>query len=306
VVALGGLVLVVAAAVAALRARGGDRVDRRRAVTLALLVPVCGAATALTPLGPGLWRFVGESMESSRETRINEWIPSYPTGLVEIMFLVLAAAFVALVVRRRRRVLAGPWADQVAVAVALAVLPLAVRAVRNIPPFVLVALPASARLLGADFKLPWRSRAPGPDHPRVNLLILIAFALVGVGVVGTAWAAPFERLGWRPLPAGALAAARACPGNLYNRYNEGGYLIWFAPERRVFVDSRKDPYPLPFIKEAIRSQEGQGFEPLFARWDIRCALMPVESPLASSLRGERWRSLYLDDKWAVLGAPEGR
>src|SRR5262249_47898016 len=148
--------------------------------------------------------------------------------------------------------------------------------------------------------------ARGRDRPRLNLVLASIFALIGVGVVGAAWAAPLPRLGWRPLAPGALAAARACDGPLYNRYNEGGYLIWFTPERRVFVDSRKDPYPLPFIKEAIRSQDGQGFEPLFARWDIRCALVPVESPLASSLRGERWRSLYLDDKWAVLGAPEGR
>jgi hypothetical protein len=306
VVALGGLALGAAAVTALLRARRGDRLDRRRALTLAVMVPVCGAATALTPLGVGLWRFIGESIETSRETRINEWMPTYPTGPVEIAFWVLAATFVALVIWRRRRLAAAPWGDQVAVAVALAILPMAFRAVRNVSPFLLLALPASSRLLGAGFRLPGRARAASPDHPRLNLAILSVFVAIGVGFVGTAWSRPFQRLGWRPLSPGALAAARACPGPLFNRYNEGGFLIWFAPERRVFIDSRKDPYPLSFLKDAIHAEQGREHQALFAHWGIRCALLPVESKLLDPLRAERWSQLFLDDRWAVLAAPEGR
>jgi hypothetical protein len=307
-VALGGLALGAAAVVALLRARGGDGRDRRRALTLALMLPVCAAATALTPLGPGLWRFIGESMESSRKTYINEWLPTYPTGPVEIAFWLLAIAFVVLLVRRRHRLVAASWPDQAIVAVAIAILPLAFRAVRNIAPFLLVALPASSRLLGADFRLrrarPEAVAAPAsPDHPRANLAILVAFAVLGAGAVGAAWAASYRRLGWQPIAPGALAAARACPGPLYNRYNEGGFLIWFAPERRVFIDSRKDPYPLPFLLEAIRAEQGKPYAPLFERWGVRCAILPVESPLLPRLRDDRWRSLYLDDEWAVLETP---
>jgi hypothetical protein len=303
-VALGGVALGAAAVTAALRARRGTARDRRRAVALAILLPVCAGATLLTPLGVGLWRFIGESVARSSRTRINEWLPTYPTGLIEAAFWVVTAGFLVLLFRRRRRLPADAWDDQVLVAVALAILPLAFRAVRNIAPFALVALPAASRLLGRDFRL----RAPGPpaaerEHPRANALILAAFVLLAACGVGAAWAGPHHRLGWRPLPPGALAAVRACPGPLYNRYNEGGFLIWFAPERRVFIDSRQDPYPLDFVLEAIGVEQGRPHEALFARYGLRCALLPVDSPVLDGLRRDRWQWRYVDDRWVVLAAP---
>ena len=147
-VALGGLALVAAAAAAVLRARRGDAEDRRRAVVLGLLVPVCAVATALTPMGVGLWRSILESMALSRQTGIDEWQPTYPTGPIEIMFWVQAAAFLLLLWKRRRRVATASWADQVIVAVALAVLPLAFRAWRN------VASPGTVRALGDSLRTP--------------------------------------------------------------------------------------------------------------------------------------------------------
>ena len=129
------------------------------------------------------------------------------------------------------------------------------------------------------------------------------FVLFGINVVGTAWGTRHPRLGWRPLTPGALAAARACPGPLFNRYDDGGFLIWFAPERRVFVDSRQDPYPLPFLLEHIRVEQGAPHQELFARWAIRCALLPVDSPIHKQLRDARWRPLHLDDQFVVMGRP---
>ena len=304
-VALGGLVLVAAAAAALLRARRGDAPDRRRALTLAVLVPVCAAATVLTPMGFGLWRFIGESMARSRQNRIDEWQPAYPTAPLEIVFWVLAATFLVLLWRRGRRLATASWADQVIVAIAVAILPLAFRAVRNVSPFALVALPAAARLLGPDFRLRAKTDAPAdPDHPRLNAAILGLFVLLGIGGVGAAWATGLPRLGWRPVSAGALAAARTCPGPMFNRYNDGGFLIWFVPERPVFIDSRQDPYPTPFLLQALRVEGGE--EPpreLFARWGIRCAFVPVESPPHKQLRDARWRPLHVDGKWAVMTVP---
>jgi hypothetical protein len=308
-VALGGVAVVAAATTAGLRARRGTAPDRRRAISLLALVPVCAAATMATPLGTGLWRFIAESTTRSARTHINEWLPTYPTGPIEAAFWIVAAAFLALLVRRRARLRGALWQDQVLVGVALAILPFAFRAVRNIAPFALLALPASSRLLGADFRL----RAPRSsgttrdrDHVLANMLILTTFVVLAVGVVGAAWRSSYSRLGWRPLAPAALAAARACPGRLYNSYNEGGFLIWFAPERRVFIDSRQDPYPLPFLLEALGVEHDRPYRALFARFGVTCALLPVESPLLASLRRDQWDSRYLDDKWAVMRAPASR
>jgi hypothetical protein len=303
-VALGVLALVAATAAALLRARHGDAGDRRRAVMLLLLVPICAAATALTPMGIGLWRFIGESMARSRQTRIDEWQPTTPTGGVEIFFWVVAAAFLVLLWKRRRSLATASWSDQAIVAIAFAVLPLAFRAVRNVAPFALVAVPAAARLLGADFRLRAEAKTPpSPDRPRLNAAILGLVLLLAFGGVGTAWATSHPRLGWRPVTAGALAAARTCPGPMFNRYNDGGYLIWFVPERRVFIDSRQDPYPLPFLLETLRVEQGAPPQELFARWAIRCAFLPVESPVYKQLADARWRPLHVDDRWAVMSAP---
>ena len=50
------------------------------------------------------------------------------------------------------------------------------------------------------------------------------------------------RLGWRPLRRGALAARAPAPARSYNRYDDGGFLIWFAPDAGVH---RQPPGPLP-------------------------------------------------------------
>ena len=307
-VALGVAVVAAAAAAAAWKARSGSPGDRRRALTLALLTPVCAAATAVTPLGPRLWTFIFESMHRSHEVLIVEWMPAYPTGPVEIGFWVLAIAFVVLLARRWRTLEA--WSDLVVVAAAVVMLPLAIRAVRNVSPFLLLAIPAASRLLGPDFRLGRAPAADGrataaasEDHPRVNLALLSGLGLAGIAFVAFAWNAPLPMLGWRPLAPGALAAIGTCPGPIYNRYNDGGYLVWFAPETKVFIDSRQDPYPPEFVLEAGRNEAQGTFRELFARHGVRCALLPVGSPTLPRLRADGWRERFADQTWAVLVPP---
>ena len=297
-VALGGAVLVVAAGLALWRARSGDAVDRRRARLLAALVPLCAAATALTPLGPRLWTFILESIGRSRRTLIMEWMPAYPKGPVEIAFWVLAVAFVVLFFARRRRLRA--WSDVVVVGAALVVLALAIRAVRNIPPFLLLAIPAASRLLGEDFRLPMRKAGADEEHPRLNLALLAGLGVLAAATVAFAWTTRLPMLGWDPLSPRVLAAVRACPGPLYNRYNDGGYLTWFAPERAVFIDNRQDPYPLDFVLEAVTADSHAAPDALLERYHIGCALLPSDSTTVPHLRNEGWRVVTDEKPWVVL------
>jgi len=136
-------------------------------------------------------------------------------------------------------------------------LPLALRSARHVGPWLLLAPVAASRLLGPGFRWRPQSRQPSPDNPRFNAVIL---GLLGGGTllsIAIAWSLPMSHLGWLPLPSGALVALRACPDALYNHYNEGGYLIWLLPERKVFVDSRQDPYPLSFLLELEKVESGQ-------------------------------------------------
>jgi len=313
-VALGGVLLGVATGLALLRwwlRRARD--DRRRAIALAVVLPLAAAACLATPLGAGIFHFLSDSMVRIRAVRIGEW---QPTGLADaygVYFWIVAAAFLSLTVVRRRALRAdghaAAWGDWLLVAAALALFPLAIVAVRNAGLFALVALPAASRLLGpaARVRLPWRRAAApgaGADKPIANLALLAGLALAAAGFVGWSYRSQAPALGWRPIDARALAAVRACDGPLYNQYDEGGYLIWFVPDKPVFVDNRQDPYPIDHIVAQLDVQwERAPYRPLFERWGIRCAFLPVASSTIAALARDGWVTRYRDERFAVLSAP---
>lgn len=307
-VMLGGVVLVVATAVAILRwrvRRGAD--DRRRAIALAIAGPLAALATSATPLGFGIFRMVAESTERAYAVPIDEWFPASPTELMGALFWPVALGFLVLVVVRRRVLALRSWGDWVAVGAALALTPFAFRSARNISPFLMLAAPAASRLLGADFRLraPRENREPSRDHPTLNLALLVALAGVVALLLGSAWAYTFGPRRWRPIPDRALAAVRACPGPLYNQYNQGGELIWFVPEKPVFIDGRYEPYSTPFLREAFAVESGEKpHRPLFDRWGIRCAFLPTNSQILGALDKEGWTTTYRDANWVVLRQPD--
>jgi hypothetical protein len=311
-VALGGAVLVTATVVSAFA-------DRRRWARLAVVTVVCGLLTAATPMGTGLWRFVGESMARSRSNQIMEWMPSYPRGPVEIMFWLAAAALAILVGKRWRRL--QSWDDRLVVAVALLLVPFAARAVRNIAPFALLWMPAMSRVLrppapprdqrdredsvdNQDSEAARLHPRQAPDdHPTLNLVLLCCALLVAAVVVGAAWKTRWQRLGWSPLPAPLLVALHHCDANLYNRYNDGGYLIWFAPDIPVFIDSRQDPYPAELLSAQAAAEQSGEYASLFRRYQIRCSVLPTTSPVARHLARDGWQDIYRDATWAVQRQP---
>jgi hypothetical protein len=308
-VLFGGVVLVAALAAAALRwRRHRGALDRRRVIGLAVVLPLAGLATCVTPLGLGLYRFVWEGTSHAQIAWITEWQPTLPTGGLGAIFWVIAAAFVIIWVKRGRTLIDGPadtWIDWVLSAATWALFPLAFRSLRNIAPFLMLAAPTASRLLGADFRfrLPRRGapRPASPDHPGLNGVLLGGVGAAAAAMVALAWTTAAKPLNWRPLGDGALAAVRACDGPLYNRYDEGGFLIWFAPEKKVFIDSRHDPYPLAFQQEAIAVQNGElPYGPLFQRWAVRCAFLPADVPIVAALRTAGWISRFQDHDWTVL------
>jgi len=285
-----GMILLAAAIVA-------ETIDERRLpARLAAWTAASFAATALTPLGVTLWTEVVASLGRLREYRVFEWRPPSIADPAALPFWLLAAALSVLFV------LAPPWRRRsplnVVVWGALALLPIAVTSGRTIPPFTLLAVPAIASL--AESRFPSRAACARVERPAFNAAIAGLMCAVVVLMIGRAWTLPLARLGWRPLPDRAIAALRACPPALYNRYDEGGFLIWFVPEKKVFVDSRQDPYPPSLIEEQIRVESTGNYEELFDRYAIRCAFVPSDSRVASRLAAGGWTRLYDDDGWSVL------
>jgi hypothetical protein len=197
------------------------------------------------------------------------------------------------------------------VAAALIFIPLGFRAVRNLAAFQLLLAPAISRLLAA------RDRASGPavarpaadapaaaDTPAANARVVAIVGALAAAGVGAAWALPLSFLNWQPISAGAAAAVRDCPGRLFNQYNAGGPLIWFVPEKPVFVDGRQDPYPPAFLQRARAADtDDRQRRALFAEYDIGCAALRLESPIWTHLAGDGWRERFRDRQWVVLSKP---
>jgi hypothetical protein len=302
-VVLGVALLVGSIAAAAFHER---RVPRGLLVSSAL----CLVATIMTPLKLSLWSEIPASLSRLRQYQVLEWrTPSFD-DVALLPFWLMSAALtvltVAALVGRRRKGRTGPSADPARVGrgvtiviSALILLPFALTSSRNVPPFLLLAAPAIAVLIESHFA----SRAPRIhryERPVLNLFVLAVAVIASVTIVGNAWASQNPRLQWHPLPAQAIAAIRACPERLYNNYDDGGYLIWFVPERKVFLDSRQDPYPASLIQSHIQAELSGNYQTLFSRYQIECALTRTGTPLANRLLSDGWHTGYADMTWQVL------
>jgi hypothetical protein len=276
------------------------RTWKNAAITLAM----CAVAMTATPLGLSFWIEIPKSLARIHLYPLDEWKRPELLEPRMLPFWIAAVALAAAGVVRRGRILRRIPDDTVIYAAALLMLPAAIAARRNVGPFLMLAIPALTRLIHARAGDDVTSIARVQQgRPLLNAAIGATAAATVVAVIGWAYAREIPRLRWQPVPANALAALADCPGNLYNRYDEGGELLWFAPSRRVFMDGRQDPYPASLVLEHIRMEaEGADYRPAFARHDIRCAYLPTISPTAIALAKSGWTTLYRDTRWIVLRA----
>jgi hypothetical protein len=290
-VVMGGVLLAFALVAALLDlVRLRSPTARQRALRLGASTVASAAATLATPLGPRLWSYVLDANGRPGQDRIAEWTTAFHSWVGASLLWPVVALTVVLAVRRRDRL--AEWSDRVSLLAALAMTPLAILAVRNIPFFAIAVVPLLMTLL--DF----RTRAPigWVSHWRGALT---AFSAVAAAAIALAWVAQPPRLAWHPVPAGLATALRQCPGPLYNNYDDGAALIWFVPDVKVFVDNRQDPYPASVI-DASMGLAPRNYPRTFARFGIRCALLPGTSALVPALRRDGWVATYDDGASVVL------
>jgi hypothetical protein len=251
-------------------------------------------ATGLSPQGFSLYPEIVRSLERSRVNQLIEWLPPGAAPQLWPFWLLAVAVPVTIIVRRRT-------IDERAarlLGIAVVLLPLAVRSLRNVQVFLLAAIPAVTSAWAAAW--PVRVRAAG-ERERVNgAIVLVSAVLASVGI-GLVWTHPPARLGWHPISPAAIDAVQACGGPIYNTYGDGGVLIWFTPNTRVFIDNRQDPYPDELLRLSKTLESDGKFEETFARYGIRCAALPPASLVTRHLLADtRWSVTHRDEAWVVL------
>lgn len=264
--------------------------SRRRALRITATTIGCALATLCTPLGTGLWRYVLTANGRPQQHRIAEWTSAFHLNSVTCAFWTLLAVSVIGVLCRRHQF--QTWQTIVPLLAICAMAPLSMLAVRNIAFFVLAVIPALMTAL--EFTLP----------SGIGLVAHATRKLSAVGVViaaGTAgvWAEAPPQLGWHPLPTALIGAVEACPGHLYNTYNEGAYLVWWTPSVKVFVDNRQDPYPA-WVLAASAASGLPDLAPVFATNQIRCALLPTDFTSTGQLLAQGWSLAFQDRTYTLL------
>jgi hypothetical protein len=294
----GGVLLGLVVSAAALAAASFH--ERQTMVKAGVALVGCIAAATMTPLGAAFWIEIPRSLARIRQYPLDEWLAPRLAEAPLAPFWVLAVVFCGLFLAGWRRILV-PSGRQLAILClpALVLLPLALSAVRNVGPFLMFAAPAICGLIPAN-AFAALTRRDRPNRPLLNFVLTTTATLAAAAAIGCAYRFQIEHLKWTPLPKASLQALRQCPDNLYNRYDEGGYLIWFEPGRRVFLDGRQDPYEPNLVLDQIRIETSGDYASTFSAHNIRCAYLPVTSPVAARLSSSGWSALYRDSAWVVL------
>ena len=94
------------------------------------------------------------------------------------------------------------------------------------------------------------------NHPRLNLALTTAATLGAAVAIGYAYRFQIDHLEWTPLPEASLQALRGCPDNLYNRYDEGGYLIWFEPNMRAYLYTPEQLQRSLILRPIVERKDG--------------------------------------------------
>jgi len=269
-----------------------DRSRVRRALPVALMSL---AAPAMTPLGVNFWPWLVDTVRVSRALGLQEFRSAFTLDPTAGGFWLLVAALLVGIVRKRTVLAASDRQTRQLVIAAVILAPAALTSLRNIPFFALVAIPAISRLFQTE------SAARVRPASRMAWGMMGAAALVATVMISIKWTDGGRYLGWRPLSPAAMAAIRSCPDRLYNTLYEGGLMIWFVPERRVFIDGRVDVYPVAMSLRARRADLEGEYRDLFAEHDIRCAVVRRDSRIFASLRQDGVMPLtFSDDDWAVF------
>lgn len=184
---------------------------------------------------------------------------------------------------------------------------MALQSVRHIPLYAIIVTPLLAARLG---QVPWSLVVRSPrsrDLVRFGLGVMavilpLLFLSVAWGLSGSSGGArQFARtpsaVGY-PVGATAYLRAAAPPGQLFNEYRWGGYLIaQLYPQRRVFIDGRADPFGDALVtryRETVLARPG--WRDTLDSWQIGLVLVERDGPLAAALRDDpAWQELYAGD-----------
>lgn len=293
--------------------RGGDRLGGPTLRKLVVATGIGAALTLVNPYGWGLHKEIWDSLSDRFmiET-LREWHPVSLDSLAGRMFAAYVAGLGLAMACWYRRLEPVRWGM-------LAVfLLLALRHLRNIPLFLIVTLPLTAQLAQEGLRRlsahpfaqtlsppQWAGGLTlglglfllylGPEHLqrvwRFGLEPAGAFRETSYPIEAVEWIATHRhRLGGRPV----------------HDYQYGGFLLWWLPEEKIFIDGRMPAWRIGdrwILKDYVDLYEADVPRVgVLDKYAVDWALLKRDSVLARTLAGApAWRKEYEDAKVVIYG-----
>ena len=257
-----------------------------------LIAAACIVAPTLTPLGFNYWPQVKNTVFVSQAIGIHEFRSAFE--MTQVPFWIMVGMLAVLTIRQHRELFRRERADRFLWLVSCVLAVAGALAVRNIPFFVLVAAPALSRLL------PTRAQLSHVGTSRHQYVLALVTAVIAIGVIGYRWRDGGRALGWKAMSPAVADAIRVCDEPIFNGFAAGGPILWFVPERKVFIDSRVTPYPIELLAESRRADLYGDFGNLFSKYAFRCAVVETGSKASLKLASDFSMSRsFIDNQWTV-------
>jgi hypothetical protein len=278
-------------------------------VTTAVLVGLVSlAAVNINPHGPSmlLYPFKTISIQALQD-HIAEWQTPNFHGRETWPFLAMFfLTWISLALTREKIV-------AIDILVPLAIGYMSLTAARNISIFALATLPILFRHSNSIVENILSRRRPGEDFPesiirKLNWTLLILFIIAASLKITRELPDKInqEKIeDQMPLEAFQLIESEKYPGELFNSYNWGGYVVWrLYPNYLSFVDGRTDLFGDEILGQYFKIWLAEsGWEEELEGWDINLVLVEPHAPLAHALQGSGWTTQFEDTKSILLTRP---
>jgi hypothetical protein len=274
-----------------------------------------GLAALVTLANPYGWRLHEEILSSLTDRfmleTLHEWQPlSLETraGRWYVAYLALLAAGLAFGCRRREPV---RWL------LLLVFLIFSLRHLRNIPFFLLLSVSLLADMFDAVFRQAGKAAAGAEKSLRawrLTGMLMMAALLAVLGPdhwqsVMKSGLAPREYFRATDYPIEAvewISTHRDRLGSrLFNPYGIGGFLLWWLPDLKIFIDGRMPAWRIGDRWIFYDYVAVTAWEPVelgvLAKYDVDWAIVETDSALAGALEATGlWDALYRDAKVIVF------
>jgi hypothetical protein len=237
---------------------------------------------------------------------INEWQPPNlleGQGLVLLLILVLLAAAWAVQIIQRR-----PDWTHILTSAALAYMTLKYE--RSLAFFAIVAAPVLISEIGC-----WvDQQKSGKYFARLFGLLRRRVVPYGYSVLGGVMIGAIAYAGLRlspdfmrqwtaqhlPVYAVETLLEERPAANVFNHYDWGGYVLWYAQDYPILIDGRSDLYT-DFVFEWLAVARGVEWEEAFSQWGINTVLMKPDDEIVRQLRQHaEWEILYEDSRTVLM------